>query len=91
MSGKFSDLTVVHGARKWCVSLVPKALTYSTNLNAPVLTQSLCRKAHKVVVASQSSVLEEMIEQLQDAAILHLTKYDHAAVISMSTLCPWIF
>ena len=49
-----------------------------------ILTPNVNRKAHKVVVASQSPVLEGMIEQLQDTAVLHLTTYDHVAVVLMS-------
>ncbi|KAH8595016.1 hypothetical protein B0O99DRAFT_169277 [Bisporella sp. PMI_857] len=56
-SGKFSDFTIVHGARRW--------------------------RAHKVIVASQSVVLESMIENLTDTSTLNLTTHDSDAVVLM--------
>jgi hypothetical protein len=57
LSGKFSDLTLAHGMRRW--------------------------KAHKVVVCSQSPVLEAMIEALPPTiSLLYLDDYDHEAVCS---------
>ncbi|TVY71362.1 hypothetical protein LSUE1_G006989 [Lachnellula suecica] len=51
LTGKFSDLVVVHGARRW--------------------------QAHRVVVCSQSSVLESKI---LNSALLNLTDYDYDSV-----------
>ncbi|KAE9367702.1 hypothetical protein N431DRAFT_349711 [Stipitochalara longipes BDJ] len=58
LSGKFSDLTIAHGTRRW--------------------------KAHKVVVCTQSAVLEAKIEALAALdSLLHLDDYDHESVCSM--------
>jgi len=58
LSGKFSDLTIAHGTRRW--------------------------KAHKVVVCTQSSVLEAKIEALAGPdSLLHLDDYDHESICSM--------
>ncbi|KAK0127211.1 hypothetical protein ONS96_006764 [Cadophora gregata f. sp. sojae] len=57
ISGKFSDLTIIHGTRKW--------------------------QAHKVVVCSQSAVLESMIEKLEDSKSLNISTYDHEATVLM--------
>ncbi|KAL2064367.1 hypothetical protein VTL71DRAFT_4861 [Oculimacula yallundae] len=57
LSGKFSDLVIVHGTRKW--------------------------QAHKVVVCSQSSGLEALIDKLKDTNILDLSFYDHEATVLM--------
>ncbi|CZT48804.1 uncharacterized protein RSE6_09556 [Rhynchosporium secalis] len=57
LSGKFSDLTIVHGTRRW--------------------------QAHKVVVCSQSSGLESLIDKLKDSNILDLSEHDHEATVLM--------
>jgi hypothetical protein len=58
LSGKFSDLTLAHGTRRW--------------------------KAHKVVVCSQSPVLEAMVEALPSTiSLLYLDDYDHEAFCSV--------
>ncbi|KAL5322752.1 hypothetical protein ACEPPN_010728 [Leptodophora sp. 'Broadleaf-Isolate-01'] len=57
LSGKFSDLTIIHGTRKW--------------------------QAHKVVVCSQSSGLEYLIDKLTDTNTLDLSEYDHEATVLM--------
>ncbi|TAQ86071.1 hypothetical protein B7494_g5617 [Chlorociboria aeruginascens] len=55
LSGKFSDLIIIHGLHKW--------------------------KAHKVVVCSQSSVLESQIKTVGDSEILDLSTHPYQTVV----------